>query len=55
MFKFVEDNVNGVGIKWKLSVGLCDICKRCYVCDIGLLCLYFVIDDGYRNVVCIMI
>lgn len=28
MFKFVEDNVNGVGTKRKLSAGPCDTCKR---------------------------
>jgi hypothetical protein len=28
MFKFVQDNVNGVGTKRKMSAGPCDICKR---------------------------
>jgi hypothetical protein len=49
MFKFVEDNVNGVGTKRKLSAGPCDTCKRRHVRDTGLLCLYPATDDGHRN------
>lgn len=51
MFKFVKDNVNGVGTKRKLGVGPCHTCKRRHVRRAGLLELLSATDNTGRNAV----
>lgn len=51
MFKFVQDNVNGVGTKRKLGAGPCDTCKRRHVRRTQLLELLIATDNTGRNAV----